>query len=1090
MSISTEEKYQQLQHREHIYKLPDTYIGSIEPTTIETFVIGENEKMTKKNITFVPGFFKIFDEVLVNAIDHKQRDASVKNIKITFEKGKSPITVMNDGNGIDVVVHQITNKYVPEMLFGDLLTSTNYNPDERRTTGGKNGYGSKLTNIFSKEFIVETVDANRQLKYIQKFSENNQETHPAKITKFTSKPYTKITFLPDYEKFNMTEGIDGDIYDLLTRRVYDTTAVTPPDLNIYLNGTKLKIKSMEKYVELFSEGQKVFYFEQERWKVGIILSPNREYNQISFVNGIWTIKGGRHVDYILNQIIDKVKGILTKNTRTKNKTIKTSQIKDNIWLFVDSIIENPSFTSQTKEELTTKISQFGSSCQVDEKWVEKWMKNTTSNNDSFIERMVENIQQDTNKSLKKTDGSKKSVIHGIPKLEDAFFAGTRNSLKCTLILTEGDSAKASVMSGLSVLGPKFRETYGVFPLRGKFINVRDISMDKVSANEEVKNIKTILGLQHGKVYTQENLKELRYGSIALTTDSDYDGSHIKGLVINFLHFYWPSLLQIDGFIKSYITPIVKGFSGNKTMSFYTLKDYNQFKDKHQKEKWNYKYYKGLGTSTGKEFKEYFSDIKKITREYKWDTDEPLIMAFSKSLANSRKEWLKLYNSDETLEYIDNNQILLSDFVHKDLKHFSNYDNLRSIPNAIDGLKPSQRKVIFGILKKNKGEIKVAQLASYISEQTSYHHGEVSLEQTIIGLAQDFLGKNNLPLLQPKGQFGTIYMGGKDHAQSRYIYTELFDYSTKIFNELDNSLLEFLKEEGKNIEPKNYYPILPMVLVNGSDGIGTGYSTYIPNFNPSEIRDEIIKRNSGTVQEFKKVWTPWYKGFKGKIVSTEDPLKFDVLGKYEVKENQLLITELPVGTWIQTYKEFLDGQVSNGYINSYVDKSIDESVCFEVVMTDKISAEKIPQHFKLTSKISLNNMYLYKDKEIHKFESVKEILDYFYEERLVMYEKRKTSILENLNNQLEIVNEKIAFIRLVLDEPDLLFRKTKKVIEESLKERQFKRTDQLLGMPIYWWTEEKILELECNAENLEKEIEILTGKQPQDLWTADLKELKF
>lgn len=1094
MSLTTEEKYQQLQHREHIYKLPDTYIGSIEPTTQDIFVLENvsegNDKMVKKQITFVPGFFKIFDEVLVNAIDHKQRDASVKNIKITFERGLSPITVQNDGNGIDICIHQGTQKYVPEMLFGDLLTSTNYNTNEKRTTGGKNGYGSKLTNIFSKEFIVETVDAERQLKYIQKFTNNNQETQPAKITKFSSKPYTKITFLPDYEKFSMIDGINDDTWSLLVRRVYDATAVTPADLAITLNGTKLKIKSMEKYIDLFSEGKKVFYFEQPRWKVGIILSPNREYNQISFVNGIWTIKGGRHVDYILNQIVDKVKGFLLKNAKTKNKVIKPSQIKDNIWIFVDSIIENPSFTSQTKEELTTKIAQFGSTCQVDEKWVEKWLKHTNSDGDSFLERMVENIQIDTNKNLKKTDGSKKSVIHGIPKLEDAFMAGTRNSIKCTLILTEGDSAKASVMSGLSVMGPKFRDTYGVFPLRGKFLNVRDISMDKVSANEEVKNLKTILGLQQGKIYTKDNLKDLRYGSIALTTDSDYDGSHIKGLVINFLHFYWPSLLQIDGFIKSYITPIVKGFKGSQVMSFYTLKDYKQFKNTHPSEKWSYKYYKGLGTSTGKEFKEYFSNIKKITREYKWDTDEPLVMAFSKSLANSRKEWLKVYDAEETVEYNNENHILLSDFVHKDLKHFSNYDNLRSIPNVLDGLKPSQRKVIFGILKKQKGEIKVAQLASYISEQTSYHHGEVSLEQTIIGLAQDFLGKNNLPLLQPKGQFGTILMGGKDHAQSRYIFTELFDYTTRIFNEYDNPLLDFLQEEGKSIEPKYYYPILPMVLINGSDGIGTGYSTFIPNFNPNEIKEELMMRNLGQIQEFKDVWTPWYKNFRGSILPTEESNKFEVFGKYEHKEDSLIVQELPVGTWVQTYKEFLEAQLSNGYINGYVDKTVDEQIYFEITLTKKISPEKIIQHFKLSSKISLNNMYLYKDSEIHKFESVKEIMEYFYVNRLDMYKKRKENLISDLNTKLELVQEKIAFIKLVLDEPEFIFRKSKNVIKEQLIQREFVRIDQLLGMPIYWWTEEKIQELEKEKDELIKEIAVLEVKTAEILWNEDLETLKL
>jgi DNA topoisomerase-2 len=1095
--MSIEEKYQQLEHREHVYKLPDTYIGSIEPTSQEMFVVKNEDQacvMIKRQVNYVPGFLKIFDEILVNAIDHRQRDESVKNIKVTLNKGLGEIIIQNDGQGIDIAIHAGTKLYVPEMLFGHLLTSSNYKEGEQRTTGGKNGYGAKIVSIFSKYFIIETIDSNRQLKYNQKFTENNKQILPPKITKNTSKPYTKITFMPDYQKFGLVNGITDDLYDLLSRRVYDVTAVTPIDLNVYLNGTRIKIKSMEKYIQLYNPAHKVFYLEQPRWKIGLVLSPNREFNQISFVNGIWTMKGGRHVDHILSMIVEKVRAVLGRNNKTRNKVFKPSQIKDNIWLFVDSIIVNPSFTSQTKEELTTKVSQFGSSCDLDEAWIEKWMKYTNCDGDSFIERMVETLQVETDKSLKKTDGSKKSIIRGIPKLEDAIHAGTRRSNECTLILTEGDSAKSSILAGLSVFGSKFRDTFGVFPLRGKFINVRDTGLDKVSANEEVKNLKTILGLQQGKVYTQDNIKDLRYGSIALATDSDVDGAHIKALILNFLHFYWPSLLQIDGFIKSYITPIVKGFRGKETVLFYTLNDYHQFKERHVREKWTYKYYKGLGTSTGKEFREYFQNISDITKYYKWDSDQALVMAFSKSLANQRKDWLKIYDPQQTIEYRNGNQILLTDFVHKDLKHFSNYDNIRSIPNVLDGLKPSQRKVLYGIFKKGKGEIKVAQLASYVSEQTSYHHGEVSLEQTIVSLAQQFVGKSNLPTLQAKGQFGSRLQGGSDHAQSRYIFTELFDYTRILFHELDDPLLKYNEEESKTIEPVNYYPILPWVLVSGVIGIGTGYSTSVPNFNPKEIIDAMIERNQGITKEFKKEWIPWYKGFKGVIEPTTDPLKFNVWGNYTLNGKKLVINELPIGMWTQPYKEHLDHLIETGLIVQYLDKSTDESVWFEIVLTEKVlsNVETIPQQFKLLSKISLNNMHLYRPEgseiQIHKFESVQEILEYYYTQRLGKYLDRKMYILKRLTDRLQIVKEKIRFIRLVIEKPETVFRKSKSQIQKELVENGFIHIDTLLTLPIYSWSEEKIKEYEKERDSIQQEIEKLSKQTPEQLWNKDLEEL--
>lgn len=394
MSMSTESSlstlYQKKDHLEHIYDIPDTYIGSIEPCIQNMWVLSDS-KMIQKEITFIPGFFKIFDEILVNAIDHKQRDPNVKNIKVEFHRGMSEISVYNDGNGLDVEIHPVHKKYIPEMLFGELLTSTNYEKDVKRVTGGKNGYGAKLTNIFSKRFVIETVDAERKKKYVQEFEENMSVRHEPKITKCSTKPYTKITFVPDYNKFKLDvngDGITDDIYLLFEKRVYDVTAVTPDDLNVYFNGEKIKIKSLDKYIDLFVDKSftKCVDEEQERWKVGIVLSPNNEFMEMSFVNGIWTSKGGKHVEHILNQIVDKIKDTLSKNPKTKSKLFKVGQIKENIWLFVNSVIENPTFTSQTKEEMTTKISQFGSKWELNEKMVDKFVKS------GFLERILENSQ--------------------------------------------------------------------------------------------------------------------------------------------------------------------------------------------------------------------------------------------------------------------------------------------------------------------------------------------------------------------------------------------------------------------------------------------------------------------------------------------------------------------------------------------------------------------------------------------------------------------------------------------------------------------------------------------------------------------------
>ena len=381
----------------------------------------------------------------------------------------------------------------------------------------------------------------------------------------------------------------------------------------------------------------------------------------------------------------------------------------------------------------------------------------------------------------------------------------------TLILTEGDSAKAFAIAGLSKTG---RDRFGVFPLKGKLLNVRDCTDKKASENQEITNIKTIMGLQQKKNY-KNDISDLRYGRIMILTDQDVDGSHIKGLFMNFINSYWSSLSQIPGFIVSLATPIVKA-NKTETITFYTLSEYEEW-EKSLIQKMGIKYYKGLGTSTSSEAKECFDDLEMKKINYIWDKDNcqnKIDMAFAKKNSDLRKEWLKAYDKENIITQ-DQKEVLYSDFIDKELIHFSNYDNTRSLPSICDGLKPSQRKVLYSVFKRKlKKGIKVAQLTGYVSEHSCYHHGEMSLNETIIGMAQDFVGSNNINLLFPDGQFGTRLLGGKDAGAPRYIWTYMSNITSVLFNSDDNAVLKYNEEEGQTIEPEWYIPILPLVLING------------------------------------------------------------------------------------------------------------------------------------------------------------------------------------------------------------------------------------------------------------------------------------
>jgi DNA topoisomerase-2 len=1111
-----EDKYKKHELRSHIYSRPAMYIGSIEPNCIDTYIVDNSNKIIKKNITYIPGLFKIFDEALVNAIDHSVRtreDKSensiiVKNIKVSINKATGIIEVFNDGNGIEVVKHGEYDIYIPEMIFGELLTSSNYNDDEIRTIGGVNGLGIKLANIFSKEFTIETIDHIRKKIYKQTFRENLTIKEEPDIKACQKKPYTKISFLPDYEKFGLKEMTD-DIYDLFKRRVYDVSASTDASVNVYLNDEKIPVKDFEKYADLFLDTKTIqprFYEKpNDRWEIIVAFNPNGTFEQMSFVNGINTIRGGKHIDYLLYAITKK---LVDMTFLKKKKIIKPQYIRDNLFIFVKSVIENPSFDSQSKETLTTQITKFGSKCDLSDKFYDKLYKS------GIIENALSANEINEQKKLTKTDGRKVNKII-VSKLDDANQAGTKDSAKCTLILTEGDSAKTTAIAGLSVVG---RDYYGVFPLRGKIMNVKDVSYAKISDNAEITALKKILGLEQNKDYT-DNINSLRYGKIMIMTDQDHDGSHIKGLLFNVFETLWSSLYKFDGFMTSLLTPIIKATNNStkEIISFYNMSDYEKWsEDLINKNGWKIKYYKGLGTSTDEEAKEYFKNMKKITYKYTENSNEFINLAFNKKRADDRKEWLAKYDKTDVLDYKDE-VISYETFINKDLIHFSNRNLERSIPNIMDGLKESTRKILFACFKRRlyTNEIKVAQLAGNVSEVTAYHHGENSLQEAIIGMAQIFVGTNNINILSPNGQFGTRIQGGQDASSSRYIYTLISKLTRLIFKEEDNEILNYLDEDGLSIEPEYYLPIIPMILVNGAIGIGTGYSTNIPQFNPEDIINiylefiEKIKLIIGdilTIDDIDKAVElidddireidPFYLGFKGLIVKNEKG-SYVSKGVYKwIDDNTLEITELPIGTWTENYKEFLEDLItkSNQYLRSFESHYTAKNVKFILKFFDG-DKDKIIGELNLSStkNLSLNNLHLFTQKgNIKKYENIGEILIEWFKVRIYKYHTRKEKQLNKMRDEFLIISNKIRFILDVIEGNILIMNKKLSYIEERLEERKYDRYENsynyLLQLPISQLTADKKESLEKEVATLEEDIKKLEETSIIQIWEDELNVL--
>jgi DNA topoisomerase-2 len=1071
-------------------------------------------------------------------------------------------------------------------------------------------------NIYSKRFEVHTIGLDKikskkskKIEYTQVFEDNMYKINEPIINhniNQNSKTFTKITFSPDYERFGM-KGLTNDMFNLLYKRCYDVAACTPKSVKIRVNGKEIKCREFKDYIKMYyqdndTDGNKIskpkiaYRKVNSRWEIGIGFNKDVGDRYISFVNGISTFQGGTHVSHVVNNIVSKVSEHIKKKKEFKDLRILPSTIKQYLTFFINSTIEDPGFNSQTKEYMNSKMSDWctcGKNC--------KDVKCTLT--DDFIEELcniglltevIKMSQFKETRALDKTDGKKVGSLKKIDKLIDAEWAGTRKSQKTCLFLTEGDSARAFAVSGISVIG---NQQYGVFPLKGKLLNVRKATIDQIKNNKEFVNIKAILGLKQGMKY--KDVSQLRYGSVIILTDQDPDGSHIKGLVINMFEYFWPELLQIDGFIKAYNTPIVKAWKNtDKTKKnvkeFYTLTEFNNWvktKLKGNLKGWNTKYYKGLGTSTDKEARESFNNfisnivtfnweknvedvndnvdndndnndkIKKLKQIFKKEKKQKRSkinnsdkssdssenseidntineeqkeneeneedefeylkskshMAIAKAFddrAIKRKEWLRKFRYEDLLEYKANMNVSYSDFIDRDLIYFSNLSNIRGIPSAIDGLKPSQRMILYCCFKRGtrSKEVRVAQLAGYVSENTDYHHGEESLKKAIIGLAQDFPGSNNINILKPNGNFGYRRQGGKEAASPRYIHTQMSPITPYIFREEDQEVLDYNYCDEKRAEPKVYYPIIPMALINGGQGIGTGYSTWIPPHNPKDIVKNLKRRLKD--KPFNEM-LPWYNGFKGTIeknTKDKDNNKYIVKGKYNIDGNKVHIEDIPiVNGWIEPYENSMEKKVSvhkddnkkiNNIKNNPGNNLIDMTLVFKGSELQKLYKDNNLEKFlSMSQNISTTNLHLFdREEKLNKYDKVEDIFEEYYKARLKMYDIRKEFYLEKLKNELDIYKYKVKFIKDYLSGKLLIAKKKVVEVIKQLEDMKFpqlandhraldkdKSYRYLTDMTILTLTDDKIKELEAKMKQCKMIYEEYLNTPVKNIWDKELDE---
>jgi DNA topoisomerase-2 len=627
MSKTVEQKFKKLDEIEHVLLRPGRYLGSVTPHTAETWVVDElGKSMTRKEITWSPALLKIFDEIISNSVDFSKTSEGkhLDTIKVNVDRLTGEISVFDNG-GIVVVKHKEHDQYIPEMIF-ELRAGSNFDDSEDSVTTGQNGEGAGLTKIFSSLFKVTTADGKN--KFEQTHSTNGRSKTTPDVSKST-KNFTLIEFIPDYVRFGL-ESLDEGNYTRIVKRVYDVAGCNP-ELKVYLNGVHIKIDKFVDYVNMYID--EYVYDDNENWKVAISKSDNG-FAHVSFVNGTETTIGGNHVSYIADQVTTKLREYFNRKHKVD---VKPSDIKNHLQLFINATIIRPRYSSQTKEDMITEVKNFGTAFEVTDKVINKLVKSSVIQ--SILDWVAaKQAAAEAAELRKKSKDLDKANLRKITKFTDASNKTDRDN--CMLMLCEGDSASNSVLSART-------EMIGCYPLKGKPINAMGATPKELMDNKELVELMTVLGLKIGERVTSS--RDLRFGKIVCVTDSDYDGSHIFGLISAFIRKFWPEIIE-QGMFYRFVTPIMKVVVGKDEKFFYTLPEFNQWAAANANTKFVARYLKGLGSSTAKDFKKYFDDMEKhliqVTVSEKTDFNiVDLVFGKEAGAADKRKVWLDLEDAD-------------------------------------------------------------------------------------------------------------------------------------------------------------------------------------------------------------------------------------------------------------------------------------------------------------------------------------------------------------------------------------------------------------------------------------------------------------
>lgn len=1106
-------QYQKLSDIEQALLRPQQYVGSMSPQPhVEKCFDSNTKRIVFKDVTHPEAAAQLFLEIIANASDNAM------NTRLYNEKcktnGGTPIDpgciecslsndwciVKNYGKSIPIAIHPIENIYIPQMIFGMLRTSSNYDDnDEYKTSAGCNGYGSKMTNILSKQFIVECSDPSRGLLYRQTWSNNMRTVSTPIITQYSGVGYTQISYSLDFPRF----GIPN--FDLQAKEIYMAHCCTISytcGLPIFFNGEKIEVPTLFDYAKLYFDLTKdscITFTDAEKVYDVVLADTPDQAILIALVNGIMIKNGGIHTDEIMTNVVSCIKDFFGKSL--EGITLTRRDIVNHVSLFISARLIAPEFKNQVKDYLSglrprtgpngEKIQRKLPSITIPEKLInniKKW---------NLILKINEELERKQFNKLKKTDG--KSRNPKIPKLDDANYAkDPKTAHLATLLVCEGTSASGFLESLISFYpNGTGRNIYGIFPLKGKMLNALNANFLQILNNEEFNNLKKALGLEEGVDYKIEaNRKKLRYSQLIIVPDSDADGIHVCSLCVVFFLVRFYSLVEI-GFIKFLRTPILTVKKGSAYFKFYTQGAYETWKTRNPDfESWTTRYYKGLGSSNEEQIKEEYLAPKLVRFYIDADTKTSVELAFKKTETDKRKQWLNHFFNTQAPDLEMYTDLPISTYINYELVGYSIESITRAIPEAYDGLKESQRKALFTALKRlnsSKKTIKVAQIASAAAEVTLYKHGESALADTIVLMAQNYIGSNNLPFFSTDGLFGNRRK--TEGSNPRYIYVGLNWWIPYVFRKEDRDLEIPVVDEGAKLESESFFPILPLHVINGVKGIATGYSCTHHPHNPLDIAFWLQCRIMQALEPEKKYplpqIKPWVKGWTGQVELKKNG--FITAGRYEINtKKEIVITELPMYCCTLTYEHFINSLEEAGYITSVAHNSVKDTVKITLKgYTGEMDHAKIMKKLKLIRVHSYSNMTVVYRKANRKLQPViyselTKLLEDFFLIRLGKYAERKQYQLTAIQQEISDLTLRAKFIHLVNEGQIVILKRPKAEIHEKMTG---------FGLPLDLhnavkaseFSVDRVNELIAEIGEKQKEYQTVVNMRPEAMWYNDLEE---